>query len=52
MIIDSKTRLAYNNLIHLALDFLLNGTAAIQNPTKNESFINENNLVSMNRKHL
>ena len=47
MITDSKTRLAYNDLIHLARDFLVNGTAASQNPTKNESFIKENNLLSM-----
>ena len=33
-------------------NFLLSGTATSQNPMKNESFIDENNLVPINRKHL
>ena len=37
MITDSKARLAYNDLIHLALDITMNRTATSQKSTKNES---------------
>ena len=52
MITESKTRLDYIGFIHQALDFPLCGNATSQNPIKDESFIEENYLVPINRKHL
>ena len=52
MITESKTRLDYTLFIHQALDFPLRGTATSQNPIKNGSFIDQNNLDSINRKYL
>ena len=52
MITESKTRFDCIGFIHQVLAFPLCGTAISQNPIKNESFIDENNLVPINRKHL